>query len=207
MHSKNLILTAALMIAFSFTGVDHAQADAPSPGETVVSTIDESLKILNDPSLNGMDQFKERRQKLWDAVKPIFNFEETSRRAMGRHWLPLTPQERQEFTDTFTKILRDFYIGKTDSYRGEKIVYVRELVHENRGKVQTNFFTIDQKKVVIDFSMHKVGGVWRIYDVIIEGVSMVSNYRSQFNSIIAKESFAGLMKKLSEKEEEIPDFF
>ena len=84
---------------------------------------------------------------------------------------------------------------------------MRELVDKNRGKVQTNFFTVDQKKIVIDFSMRKEDGAWKIYDVIIEGVSMVSNYRSQFNSIIAKESFAGLMEKLNEKEEEIPDFF
>jgi len=207
MYRKIFILTVALLAVFSFTRVDHARAGTVTPGETVVATINESLKILNDPSLSGMDQYKERRQKLWDTVKTIFNFKETSRRALGRNWLTITPQERKEFTDIFTKILRDFYIGKSDSYRGEKIVYVRELVRENRGKVQTHFFTVDQKKIVIDFSMHRVNGTWKIYDVIIEGVSMVSNYRSQFNSIIAKESFEGLMEKLAEKEKDIPDFF
>lgn len=207
MHNKNLILWILLINAFCLSSINHAWADESTPGETLVATIDQSLKILNDPALSGMDQFRERRQKLWNAVKPVFDFEETSRRALGRHWLPLTSEERQEFTETFTKILRDFYLGKSDSYRGEKLVYVRELVDKNRGKVQTNFFTVEQKKIIVDFSMHKVDGRWRVYDVIIEGVSMVSNYRSQFNSIIAKESFDVLMKKLIEKEEEIPDFF
>ena len=207
MHNKNLTLVAVLVILLGFTGVYVTQANTPTPGETVVATINKSLDILNDPSLKGIDRFKERRQKLWDVVKTIFDFEETSRRALGQNWLPLTSQEKKEFTDTFVNILRDSYLGKSDSYSGEKIVYIRELVQENRGKVQTNFFTVNQKRIVIDFSMHKIDGTWKIYDVIIEGVSMVSNYRSQFNSIISKESFAGLMKKLTEKEEEIPDFF
>ena len=79
--------------------------------------------------------------------------------------------------------------------------------YENRGKVQTNFFTKDGKKIVIDFSTHKIEDKWMIYDITIEGISMISSYRSQFNSIISKKSFAGLMKKLIEKEEELPDFF
>jgi phospholipid transport system substrate-binding protein len=206
MYNKNLILAAILTVLFGFTGISYAQAPT-TPGETIVATINKSLEILNDPSLKGMDQFKERRQKLWDTVKAVFDFEETSRRALGQHWLPLTAQERQDFTDIFVKILRDFYLGKSDSYGGEKMVYVRELVQEDRGKVQTYFFTLDQKKIVIDFSMYKVDGTWKIYDVIVEGVSLISNYRSQFNSIISKESFAGLMEKLTEKEAEIPDLF
>lgn len=207
MQNKNFILITILALLFGLTSSFPVQADTKTPGETVVATIDKSLKILNDPSLSGMDQFKERRQKLWNAVKEIFNFKETSRRALGRHWLALTPQERKEFTDTFTKILRDSYLGKSDSYRGEKIVYVRELVAKNRGKVQTNFFTLQEKKIIIDFSMKKIDGTWKVYDISVEGISMVSNYRSQFNSIIAKGSFEDLMEKLIEKEEEIPDFF
>ena len=131
MHNKNLILAAALIACFSFTSVDHARADTSSPGETVVATIDKSLKILNDPSLSGMDQFKERRQKLWNAVKPIFNFEETSRRALGRNWLALTPQEKRKFTDTFTKILRDFYLGKARQFPGQLLIFLNCQSHKH----------------------------------------------------------------------------
>ena len=117
----------------------------------------------------------------------------------GAPWI----RDREEFTDTFMRVLRNTYIGKTDNYKGQKIVYIRELVHGKRGKVQTNFFTSDGTKVIVDFSMHEVDGSWKVYDVIIESVSIISNYRSQFNSILSKESFEDLMEKLKEKEEEI----
>jgi len=169
----------------------------------IVKTIENSLEILKDPALSSIDKMSERREKLWEALSSIFNFEETSKRALGQYWLKLTPQERTDFTKTFSSILRDVYIGKSDNYRGEKIEYVREIVEGNRGKVQTIFHTVSNKKIVVDFSMKKYSGVWKIYDVSIEGVSMVSNYRSQFNSILTKSSFAELMTKLKDKKDEI----
>jgi len=150
-----------------------------------------------------MDHFSERRQKLWKTVSSVFNFEETSRRALGRHWLKRTPEEKEQFIEIFQNILKDFYLGKSDAYQGEKIVYIREVVKGNRAKVQTNFFTVDEKKIVIDFSMHHVNDSWKVYDITVEGVSMVGNYRSQFNSIIARSSFEKLMEKLKSKSAEI----
>jgi len=209
MSIKNIITISILIAAFLTAGTSLALADGP--GELIVAKIDEGLKILNDPELQGMDRFKERKQKIWDVVNSVFDFEETSKRALGRHWIPLSSEERKEFTDAFVKILKNIYLGKTDSYQGQKIEYVRELVRDNRGKVQTNFFTVDEKKIVIDFNMHRIKAVikcelvltgsWKAYDVIIEGVSIVSNYRTQFNSIMSKGSFEDLMEKLLKKSE------
>lgn len=196
------ILAAVLACLLSLIPVSGASA-TEEPGKFIVATIDRGLKVLNDPSLQGIDKFSERRQKLWETVSPVINFGETSKRALGRHWRERTSEEKEEFTEIFKDILKDFYLGKSDGYQGEKIVYIREIAKGNRAKVQTNFFTVDGKKVVIDFSMHKVDDLWRIYDIIIEGVSIVSNYRSQFNSIIAKSSFEELMVKLREKRAEI----
>lgn len=201
MNIRNIITAGILIIAFLTMGVSFALAE--DPGVVVVATIDKGIKILNDPQLQGMNHFKERRQKLWNVVKSVFDFEETSKRALGRHWIPLSFEERKEFTDAFVKVVRNIYLGKTDSYQGQKIEYVRELVKGDRGKVQTNFFTVDQKKIVINLNMHKVGASWKIYDVIVEGVSIVSNYRGQFNSIMSRGSFEELMEKLLEKSEAI----
>ncbi|OGX34611.1 MAG: hypothetical protein A3C36_02285 [Omnitrophica WOR_2 bacterium RIFCSPHIGHO2_02_FULL_52_10] len=176
---------------------------AESPGKVVVQTIDEGLAILNDPALRSPEKMPERRQKLWDAVKGVFSFEETAKRALGRHWNGRTPQEQQEFTETFKNILKNIYLDKSDSYAQESIVYISEMVEGERGKVNTYFLTSDSKQIDVVFSMKILGGEWRIYDVIVEGVSIVGNYRSQFNSILSNSTFAELMDKLKEKESEV----
>lgn len=172
------------------------------PGKIVVQTIDRGIQILEDPSLQGLDKFRERKERLWSILTPVFSFEETSRRSLGYHWKIRTDDEREEFVSVFTQVLRDVYLGKTDSYSGGKFIYIREIVKGKRGKVQTHFITSDQKKVVVDFSMRIIEGTWKVYDITIEGVSMVGNYRNQFNAVIANSSFEELMEKLYKKRDE-----
>lgn len=176
---------------------------AETPGKVVVQTIDEGLAILNDPALRSPEKMPERRQKLWEAVQGVFSFEETAKRALGRHWNGRTPQEQQEFTETFKSILKNIYLDKSDSYAQENIVYISEMVEGDRSKVNTYFLTSDSKQIDVVFSMKILGGEWKIYDVIVEGVSIVGNYRSQFNSILSNSTFAELMDKLKEKESEV----
>ncbi len=195
-----LILVAAFLMTATLT----TPLLASTPGQLIVQSIEEGLAILRDPALRGEDKTIERREKLWEALKEIFNFKETSKRSLGRHWLKLTTEEQNEFTENFQHVLKDLYLGKSDAYQGENIVYIREIVKGKRGKVQTNFFTADNKKIIVDFSMHKVDDkTWKVYDVIIEGVSMISNYRSQFNSILAKSSFDELLEQIIEKRKSI----
>lgn len=198
-HKSILSCITVLLIVFMPSSLVWAQ----TPGKIVVQTIDEGLAILNDPALKSPDKMPERRQKLWDTVKGVFSFEETAKRALGRHWNDRTPQEQQEFTETFQNILKNIYLEKSDSYAQENITYISEMVEGDRSKVYTYFTTSDSKQIDVIFSMKIFGSDWRIYDVTVEGVSIVGNYRSQFNSILSKSTFAELMDKLREKESEI----
>jgi len=200
--TRKLIHQSLVALLLMVLPISHSWAQDPGPGEIVIATIDRGIKILENPELQGFDKFQERKDKLWAILTPVFNFRETSRRALGHHWKTRTDQEREEFVSVFTQVLRDIYLGKTDTYAGGKFIYIREIVKGKRGKVQTNFITSEDKKVVVDFSMRNTDSAWKIYDITIEGVSMVGNYRSQFNAILAKSPFEDLMDKLYKKRDE-----
>jgi phospholipid transport system substrate-binding protein len=178
-------------------------ASPEEPGQIVVDTINKGLTVLNDPELQTEDKMIERRKKLWNAVKEVFCFEETAKRSLGRHWNDRTEEEKKEFTETFKDMLKNIYLEKSDSYANENIVYKDEIVKGNRGKVHTTFITKENEEVAVDFNMKIIDNEWKIYDVIIEGVSIVGNYRSQFNSVLTNSTFAELMEKLREKEREM----
>ena len=172
---------------------------AEEPGKLIMGSIEKGLGVLKDPSLEGKEKIQERRQRLWKELSPIFDFEEMSKRALGRHWRKRSPVEKKEFVVLFTNILKDTYIGKTDTYSGEKIVYLREKQDNNHTKVQTKFITNTGQEISVDYRMINNQGKWGIYDVIIEGVSLVNNYRSQFYSILAKSSYDELVQMIKKK--------
>ena len=175
-------------------------AEAQKPGDVVIATVERGIAILKDPDLSGMDKFMERRDKLWAAISPLFDSTETAKRALGPHWNAISGEQQDQFTRVFIDLLKNIYLSKTDSYSGEKIVFVREIVSGTKAKVRTHLYINDDKKVVVDFSMHNPSGHWLAYDIQIEGVSIINNYRSQFNSFLAKQSFEELMEDLIEKQ-------
>lgn len=193
----NLIVWTLLAIFLT-----PASVQAETPGQTIIATIDKGMKILRDPELLRDENIGIRRERLWNTLEPVFNFDEVAKRSLGRNWLTLNPEQRNEFTRVFTTVLKDVYLKKSDNYSEGEIVYIREIVKGRRSKVQTNFVNGD-KKVVVNFSMKKHGEFWKIYDVIIEGVSILTNYRTQFDSILKKSSFEDLMERLNEREMEI----
>ena len=172
---------------------------AGEPAKLLLETIDKGFAILKDPSLKGDEKVLERRQKLWEGISPIFNFDEMSKRALGQHWKSRTPEEKTEFVELFTTIMKDAYIGKTDTYSGEKVVIVSEKQDKKYATVQTKIITNKGTEVSVDYNMSSNPGGWKIYDVIIEGVSLVNNYRSQFNNILIKSSYKELVQKIKEK--------
>lgn len=173
---------------------------AEDPGTLVMETIDRGLTVLKDPSLKGAEKAQERRQRLWKEISPIFNFEEMSKRALGQHWKKRSPEEKKEFVELFTNILKDAYIGKTDTYSGEKIILVKDKQDENNyASVQTKIVTNTGAVVLVEYRMVNNSGKWQIYDVIIEGVSLVNNYRSQFNNILMKSPYEELVQKIKVK--------
>ncbi len=172
---------------------------AGEPGKLLMETIDKGFAILKDSSLKGDEKTQERRQKLWKEISPIFNFEEMSKRALGQHWKSRTPEEKKEFVELFTNIMKDAYIGKTDTYSGEKVVIISEKQDKNYATVQTKIITNKGTEVSVDYNMLNNPGGCTIYDVIIEGVSLVNNYRSQFNNILIKSSYKELIQKIKAK--------
>ena len=173
---------------------------AGEPGKLLMETIDKGFAILKDPSLKGEEKVQERRQMLWKGISPIFNFDEMSKRALGQHWKNRTPEEKKEFVELFTTIMKDAYIGKTDTYSGEKVVIVSEMQDKKYATVQTKIITNKETEVSVDYNMLNNPGGWTIYDVIIEGVSLVNNYRSQFNNILIKSSYKELIQKIKAKQ-------
>jgi phospholipid transport system substrate-binding protein len=173
---------------------------ADEPGKLIMKTIDNGLAVLKEPSLKGKEKAEERRQRLWKEISFIFNFEEMSKRALGQHWKKRTADEKKEFVELFTNILKDAYIGKTDAYSGEKIVVLKEKIDDNNyATVQTKIISNTGTEVFVDYRMLNNDGKWTIYDVIIEGVSLVNNYRSQFNNILLKSSYEELIQKMKDK--------
>ena len=173
---------------------------AGEPGKLLMETIDKGFAILKDPSLKGDEKVQERRQMLWKEISPVFNFEEMSKRSLGQHWKSRTPEEKKEFVELFTNILKDAYIGKTDTYSGEKVVIISEKQDKKYATVQTKIITNKETEVSVDYNMLNNPGGWTIYDVIIEGVSLVNNYRSQFNNILIKSSYKELIQKIKAKQ-------
>ena len=192
-------MTLVVCITSCFFVFGNSILFAGDPGKIVMDTIDKGLVVLKEPSLKGNDKVNERRQKLWETISHIFNFEEMSKRALGQHWKKRSDEEKKEFVGLFTNILKDAYIGKTDAYSGEKVILMKERVDKEYATVQAKFILNTDSEVVVDYNMLNNSGEWKIYDVIIEGVSLVNNYRSQFNSILIKSTYNELVKRIKEK--------
>jgi phospholipid transport system substrate-binding protein len=169
-------------------------AAAGLPTDQTRETVDKVLGILQSGA-NG-DQ---RRQQLRDTIYPRFDFPEMAKRSLGSHWSRRTPQEQQEFTKVFTGLLESSYVDKIETFNGEKVVYAREQVDGNNAEVFTKVVTKKGEEFSINYKLHRVGGEWKVYDVVVEDISLVNNYRSQFNRILANASFDELMKKLQQK--------
>jgi phospholipid transport system substrate-binding protein len=193
------IMLVIFIGVFFWAGMSPFAWAEESPGKLVMESIDRGLAVLKEPSLSGAENVQERRQRLWEEISPVFNFEEMSKRALGAQWKKRSPEEKKEFVELFTNILKDTYIGKTDTYSGEKMEVLRESHDSSYAEVQTKLITNKGTEVSVNYHLVSNHGKWRIYDVIIEGVSLVNNYRSQFNSILLKSSYEELVQRIKEK--------
>jgi len=196
---RRAILVAALVLAV--TTLTGRSALAGAPTEQLRAQIDRVLKTLEDPELKKENRAKDRRGAVRKIANDIFDFSETARRSLGRHWQGRTPAEREEFVQLFTDLLERSYISKIETYGGEKIAYLGDTIEADQAKVQTKLIT-KNGEIPIEYRMHKTGDRWLVYDVVIEGVSLVANYRTQFNKIIQTSSFQELVKKMKSKQEE-----
>lgn len=172
---------------------------AGAPTDQIRQTVDRLLAILNDPQLKGEQKKNERRQKLKEVLYQRFDFTEMARRSLGSEWRRRTPEEQKEFVKLFTELLERAYLDKIESYSGEKVQYLKEREDGNYAEVETKIVDKKGQEYSVDYRLHKVNGDWKVYDVIIEDVSLVGNYRSQFSRVLAKSSFDELLKTMKEK--------
>jgi phospholipid transport system substrate-binding protein len=190
-----------LSIALALVAGRAAHAGAPS--DQLKAGVDRVLAILQDPALRQPGKADERRQKIRAVANEVFDWQETGKRALARHWQPRTPQEREEFSKLFADLLERSYVGKIEAYSGEKIVYGEETVDGDQATVRTKLITKSGTSIPLDYQMQKMDDRWRVYDVKIENVGLVANYRSQFNRIIQQSGYNDLIQRLKTKQEEL----
>ena len=198
------ILSSAIMLALTFTLIAVSGVSAGAPTDQLRGAVDSVLKTLSDPEMKKEAKTAERRRLIRAAAGEIFDFPEISRRTLATHWQGRTPAERQEFAALFSDLLEHSYISKIESYSGEKIQYVAETNDGNQAVVRTRIVSKQGIETPVDYRMLLQDGRWRAYDVTIEGVSLVANYRAQFNSIIQRSGYADLVSRLKTKQSERP---
>jgi phospholipid transport system substrate-binding protein len=169
---------------------------AGEPTDQIRGAIDRGIAILQRPNLKAKEKREERREALRKELFPYFHFEEMAKRSLGVHWKDRTPREREEFTRLFRDLLENAYAGKIEGYKGEKILYRKESVDLPYAEVNTVIVTLQGDEIPVDYRVLKDGARWRIYDIVIEGVSLVNNYRSQFAGILQKSSYPELVRRL-----------
>lgn len=178
--------------------VAWARADAPpiSPMAAIQKTVDAVLAVVNDTALQGRGLEEARREAVLRVIEPRFDFPQIARSALGRHWQARTPAERRQFVALFSRLLEDAYVGRILAYSGESIQYLGQSVSEDRATVRTRIVTHRDTEIPVDYRLAYRGERWLVYDVRIEGVSLVENYRVQFNDVMATSSFEDLLKKI-----------
>ncbi|MCH6581010.1 MAG: ABC transporter substrate-binding protein [Nitrospinae bacterium] len=194
-----------LVIGISFALILGAgkAVQASSITEGLKATIDQVISVVTDPQYQ--DDRQTRRAKMKSIIFPKFNFLEMGKRSLGsKRWKERSPEERKIFIDVFGKLLENSYANKLESYHDEKINYVDEIVKGKYAMVKTEVIR-KNGTVNVDYKLIQGGGEWRVYDIVVEGVSMIKNYRSQFARIIHKDSFDTLMEKLNAKVDQLED--
>jgi phospholipid transport system substrate-binding protein len=197
---QSIILLVVLLLTVSvFTIATGGSASATEkPMDQLQVAVDDILKILQSAELKGPEKKDERHQLVLNIVADMFDFREMARSSLGQSWNTLTPEEKDTFVGLFTTLVEQRYIGKIDSYNNQKVVYKKQLVKGDKAMVYTAIIDKDLE-IPIVYRLEKNKGKWLINDLKIENVSLIVNYRRDFDSIIRKEQFAGLVEKISKQ--------
>lgn len=193
------IIIMALMA--TLTMFTPASAEPADPMATIKGPIDGIIVILNDPQYKMKDARDVQRDRIWETVKPMFDFREISMRAVARNWRSFSNEEKTQFTNVFATFLGNTYIDKIQGeYHNEKIVYQgQQIKAEKYAEVKTQLIRETVETPVNYRMIKRQDGSWKVYDIIVEGVSLVKNYRTQFANILKKETPAQLIQRLKDK--------
>jgi phospholipid transport system substrate-binding protein len=196
MRCRHVVRSGVVSVVFFLVVGIAAGALAGPATDGLKPEIDRVIATLENPALKGESKAGERRQVIRTITDGVFDWSEMAKRALGRHWNERTPAEQQEFVGLFRDVLEHAYVTKIERYTGEPIAYVGEAADGNQATVRTKITTRQKQELPIDYRMVREGDRWRVYDVLIEGVSLVGNYRTQFDGIIKTSSYEELVKKL-----------
>ena len=183
-------------------GVAVQPAVAGGATEAIKNTIDEALTIIRDKELKQPGRTEERRQRLEQVVGDRFDYQEMSRRALGAPWNTLSDKDKQEFVALFRTLLTNSYADKIESYSGEGVQYLNERTENDYAEVRTKVLT-GKVEIPLDYRLLNKGTDWRVYDVVVDGVSLVNNYRGQFSKILHSSTYADLVDQLRKKSDKI----
>jgi phospholipid transport system substrate-binding protein len=196
--SKTIVVRSgvSMLLGLGLWLASSSPAGAGPATEQLRASIDRVIQVLQDPTLRSDAATKARRAAIRREADNIFDVRETARRALGTHWQGLGERERQEFVTLFADLLEHAYVAKIERYSGERIAYAGEVADGELVTVKTRFVTRQGSEIPIDYRMRRRGDRWLAYDIVIEGVSLVANYRAQFDKIIQTSSYADLVARM-----------
>lgn len=192
---KNCIvgITLILCLIFPFT------VFAGVPLEAVKGHVDKVLDVLHDPSLKAESAKKAKKEKIRDISEKMFDFTELSKRTLGQNWSKFNPDQQKEFIELYTSLLEDAYADKIMAYTDEKIVFSKEVTLTDKTVEVQSAVLRKSGEIPIYYRVIMKDGSWKVYDVVIEGVSLISNYRSQFKEILISKPPESLLETLRKK--------
>ena len=192
----------AVLLLLPMTGA-AATAAADEPLDVLKEPMNEALAVLRDPRYETDDPAKkaEQREKFWSIVEPVFDFEEVSKRTLARNWRKFDESQQKRFVDVFSDLLGNIYVDRIQGgYSDETIEFDEQYIHDSRPLAVVKTFVVSERnRIPVDYSLIKKDGTWRVYDVKVEGISLIKNYRSQFKEILSRESPDELIERLKEK--------
>jgi phospholipid transport system substrate-binding protein len=202
MNRKYIVLKSITLLAVLLILPSMVMAGAAK--DTIQKQVDKMLAKMQTPEFKGM-QRDAQLTEITNIVNEVFDWEELSRRTLGREWRKFSPDQQKEFMSLFQKLLQGIYADRILAYTSEKIEFDKETeLKKGRVEVESYIITTDNKKIPLFYRMTNKSGNWRVYDVVIEGVSMVKNYRGQFRQILSKKKPEDLLQTLREKVKEKP---
>jgi phospholipid transport system substrate-binding protein len=191
-----MLLAGVVMLAV-YGNIDYSAA-ASEPMAQLKVSVEEIVEILKREDLKEPEKFNERQKLIWDVALKMFDFREMAKSSLGKNWNTITSEEKDQFVELFSTLVKKRYIGKINDYTDQEIVYTKQLIKKNRAMVYSAI--IDKgTEIPIIYKLLNNQDKWFIYDMKIENVSLVLNYRRDFDSIIRKEKFAGLIERISQQ--------
>jgi phospholipid transport system substrate-binding protein len=193
---KSLVV---LILVFAALELSPVSAVTASPLETIQTQVDRALEVLRDPALKAESAKTAKEKKIWAILDGVFDYTELSKRTLAQHWKQFSPDQQGEFTRLFGKLLGSVYMDRIIAYKDEKVVFGKVTnLSDKTAEVQSEVIR-SSKPIPIHYRMILENGEWKVYDVVIEGVSLVQNYRTQFREILTNKSPEHLLKTLREK--------